>query len=137
MLVSNENGAGLYLFTSMQKGWDRQVFSQKGDAANRLPPIARKGENMGAWIHSRHVWWQNEHTALLQNLVDRRSFNQLLENVEPTAKAPEASLQSIKAVALVNGFWHMGEFGALYRDLFGETPLQTLSAGRNRLGGLP
>jgi len=41
-----------------------------------------------------------------------------------------ASLQSIKAVALVNGFWHMGEFTALYRDLFGETPQQTLSADR-------
>ena len=27
-----------------------------------------------------------------------------------------ASLQSIKAVALVNGFWHMGEFTALYRE---------------------
>jgi AraC-like DNA-binding protein len=41
-----------------------------------------------------------------------------------------ASLQSIKAVALVNGFWHMGEFTALYRELFGETPQQTLSAVR-------
>jgi AraC family transcriptional regulator, ethanolamine operon transcriptional activator len=41
-----------------------------------------------------------------------------------------ASLQSIKAVALVNGFWHMGEFTALYRELFGETPQQTLSAAR-------
>ena len=41
-----------------------------------------------------------------------------------------ASLQSIKAVALVNGFWHMGEFTASYRDLFGETPQQTLSADR-------
>ena len=43
-----------------------------------------------------------------------------------------ASLQSIKAVALVNGFWHMGEFTALYRDLFGETPQQTLSAARGQ-----
>ena len=42
----------------------------------------------------------------------------------------DASLQSIKAVALVNGFWHMGEFTASYRDLFGETPQQTLSAAR-------
>jgi AraC family transcriptional regulator, ethanolamine operon transcriptional activator len=41
-----------------------------------------------------------------------------------------ASLQSLKAVALVNGFWHMGEFTAAYRDLFGETPQQTLSADR-------
>jgi AraC family ethanolamine operon transcriptional activator len=40
------------------------------------------------------------------------------------------SPQSIKAVALVNGFWHMGEFTALYREMFGETPQQTLSAAR-------
>jgi AraC family transcriptional regulator, ethanolamine operon transcriptional activator len=39
-----------------------------------------------------------------------------------------SSPQSIKAVALVNGFWHMGEFTSLYRDLFGETPQQTLSS---------
>jgi AraC family transcriptional regulator, ethanolamine operon transcriptional activator len=45
-----------------------------------------------------------------------------------------ASLQSIKAVALMNGFWHMGEFTALYRDLFGETPQQTLSAAREQPG---
>ncbi|KRQ95486.1 helix-turn-helix domain-containing protein [Bradyrhizobium valentinum] len=40
------------------------------------------------------------------------------------------SPQSVKAVALVNGFWHMGEFTSMYRDLFGETPQQTLSAAR-------
>ena len=46
-----------------------------------------------------------------------------------------ASLQSIKAVALVHGFWHMGEFTSLYRELFGETPQQTLSAARNKPNG--
>jgi AraC family ethanolamine operon transcriptional activator len=45
-----------------------------------------------------------------------------------------ASLQ-IKAVALVHGFWHMGEFSSLYRELFGETPQQTLSAARNKPNG--
>ncbi|KRQ96959.1 hypothetical protein CQ12_12940 [Bradyrhizobium jicamae] len=40
--------------------------------------------------------------------------------------------QSIKAVALTNGFWHMGEFTSLYRDLFGETPQQTLLAARKQ-----
>ena len=39
-------------------------------------------------------------------------------------------LESIKAVALMNGFWHLGEFGSLYRELFGETPQQTLAAAR-------
>jgi AraC family transcriptional regulator, ethanolamine operon transcriptional activator len=42
--------------------------------------------------------------------------------------------QSIRAIALVNGFWHMGEFSSLYRDLFGETPQQTLSAARPEPG---
>jgi AraC family ethanolamine operon transcriptional activator len=37
---------------------------------------------------------------------------------------------SLKAIALAHGFWHMGEFRALYRDLFGETPQQTLEAPR-------
>jgi len=47
------------------------------------------------------------------------------------------SLQSIKAVALVNGFWHMGEFTSLYRDLFGETPQRTLAAARDRSDSSP
>ena len=37
-----------------------------------------------------------------------------------------AAEESLKAIALANGFWHMGEFRTLYRDLFGETPTQTL-----------
>ena len=47
-----------------------------------------------------------------------------------------AAVQSIKAVALVNGFWHMGEFTGLYREMFGETPQQTLLAARRHPGGL-
>lgn len=43
-----------------------------------------------------------------------------------------SSTAVIKAVALANGFWHMGEFGSLYRDTFGETPQQTLVAARGR-----
>jgi AraC family transcriptional regulator, ethanolamine operon transcriptional activator len=37
-----------------------------------------------------------------------------------------ATAETLKAIALANGFWHMGEFRTLYRDLFGETPQQTL-----------
>ena len=43
-------------------------------------------------------------------------------------------VDSIKAVALVNGFWHMGEFSSLYRELFGETPQQTLAEARQPRG---
>jgi AraC-like DNA-binding protein len=41
-----------------------------------------------------------------------------------------ATAETLKAIALANGFWHMGEFRTLYRDLFGETPQQTLEAAR-------
>ena len=46
----------------------------------------------------------------------------------------------IKACALSNGFWHMGEFAALYAAQFGEAPSMTLArmksgaTGRIRLG---
>ena len=40
------------------------------------------------------------------------------------------SQQSIKAVALVNGFWHMGDFSRFYRDTLGELPSQTLAGAR-------
>ena len=38
------------------------------------------GTNAGAWVHSRHIWWQNESTDRMPDLVDRRSFNELLAN---------------------------------------------------------
>lgn len=36
---------------------------------------------------------------------------------------------TIKAVALANGFWHMGELSKLYRGTFGELPSETLRRG--------
>lgn len=43
-----------------------------------------------------------------------------------------ATAENLKAIALANGFWHMGEFRTLYRDLFGETPQETLAAARRQ-----
>jgi AraC-like DNA-binding protein len=37
---------------------------------------------------------------------------------------------TIKACALANGFWHMGEFASSYRTAFGETATQTLKRAR-------
>ncbi len=55
-------------------------------SAGALPKIVRDGTNNGFFVHSRHLWWQNEDTAKLPNLVDRRSFNDLLKDVEPRGK---------------------------------------------------
>jgi putative membrane-bound dehydrogenase-like protein len=96
VIVSNNKGYGVYLFTSMKDGWSRKVRSGHPGDPGALPLIAHDGTNNGAWVHSRHVWWQNEHTDLLPNHVDRRSFNDLLGGVEPEAKSPEASRRSIR-----------------------------------------
>src|SRR5438132_3777497 len=92
VIFSNEERYSLHLFTSMEKGWSQQVLAGRRGDKDELPLIARRGTNNGAWFHSRHLWVQNEDTSLLQNLVDRRSFNDLLVNIEPAAKSAEASL---------------------------------------------
>lgn len=43
-----------------------------------------------------------------------------------------AGADSVKAVALAFGFWHLSDFSASYRDRFGEAPSQTLERGRGR-----
>jgi putative membrane-bound dehydrogenase-like protein len=96
VIFANEKGYGLYLFESMQNGWSRKVLAGKPGEAGALPMITRKGTNNGAWFHSRHLWVQNEDTALLKEHVDRRSFNELRGNEEPQAKSPEASLHSMQ-----------------------------------------
>ena len=41
-----------------------------------------------------------------------------------------AGAESVKAIALSFGFWHLGDFSASYRLQFGETPSQTLARSR-------
>lgn len=43
-----------------------------------------------------------------------------------------AGADSVKAVALAFGFWHLSDFSRSYRDQFDETPSQTLERGRGR-----
>ncbi len=43
-----------------------------------------------------------------------------------------AGADSVKAVALAFGFWHLSDFSRSYRDQFGEMPSQTLARGRGR-----
>ena len=99
ILVSNPAWYGVYLFDSMEKGWTR-VSSGKVGEPGAFPPFVRSDAGSttdnGAWFHSRSIWWQNEDTAKLPDLVDRRSFNDLLKDVEPRAKGPEASRRSIR-----------------------------------------
>jgi len=81
-------------------GWTREVMSGLRIDSNAIPMIVRGGEhnNNGAWFHSDHLWVQNEDTAHLPNLVDRRSFDELLRGVMPLPKSPEASTKAMETL---------------------------------------
>lgn len=100
MLLSNQDRYAVYLFESMMTGWSESVAPSKRDSADpssALPAIAVNGENNGAWLHSRELWVQNERTDTLPDLVQRKSFNDMLATVEPKPKSPEAALASMRA----------------------------------------
>ena len=76
-------------------GWPREVMARLRNDPNAMPMIVRGGphNNNGAWFHSRHLWIQNEDTAHLPDLVERRSYDNLLQGVLPLPKSPQESLR--------------------------------------------
>lgn len=95
VLSSNEKRYSLHLFTSLDKGL-KKVFQKQRKADDDMPMISRNGTNNGAWFHSRHLWIQNEDTDKLKNLVDGKSFEELLKEGGPQPKSPDAALKTIK-----------------------------------------
>ncbi len=95
-LFSNESHFSLHLFESLETGWSREILRGKPGDERTIPPIVRNGTNNGAWFHSRHLWVQNEDTARLPDLVDRRSFNELLGGAELGPRSAEASVKGIE-----------------------------------------
>ena len=103
IIHSNEKRYSLHLYVpnpilGWGVGWSREVMSGQRSDAKAIPMIVRGGEhnNNGAWFHSRHLWVQNEDTAHLPNLVDRRSFEELLRGSIPLPKSPEESAKSMQ-----------------------------------------
>lgn len=105
LIHSNEERYSFHLYVPRPLlgwgvGWTREVMAGLRSDANAIPMIVRGGEhnNNGAWFHSRHLWVQNEGTAHLPNLVDRRSFDELLRGVMPLPKSPEDSANSMETL---------------------------------------
>lgn len=100
IVFSNHERYGVWLFEDMKTGWSIKVVDAKrSDKSAKLvlPPIVRKdGTNNGFFVHSRHLIWQNENTDKLPNLIDRVSFDDLLNNVQPQPKSPEMSLKAMQ-----------------------------------------
>ena len=95
LLLSNEHHYGVWTFNPSpqpeSQSWWRLLSEGERADPGALPAFVRSGphRNNGAWFHSGYLWVQNEETAHLPDLVERRSFPQLLE---PFAKKWSSSL---------------------------------------------
>ncbi|MBI4659671.1 MAG: c-type cytochrome [Verrucomicrobia bacterium] len=153
-IFSNDRAFSVHLFVpklflGFQAGWTREVSSGKRGDPGEIPMIVRGGDfpDNGAWFHSRHLWVQNEDTASLKDLVDRRSYDELLAGLQPPAKSPKASLESMQ---LRPGFkvelvaheplvmdpiaFEWGADGKLWVAEMGDYPLG--ADGKGRSGGV-
>ncbi len=87
------------LFLGFQPGWSRAVLSGDRKEAGGIPMIVRgdaERRDNGVWFKAKHLWVQNEETAHLPDLVDRRSFADLMGGLQPAAKTPEASRDAMR-----------------------------------------
>jgi len=99
VIFSDDERYSIHLFESIEKGWSREVIAGKrGEkpAEQELPMITRNGTDNGFFVHGRTLYWQNENTAELPDLVDRRHFDDLLKDVQPGPKSPEVSLHTMR-----------------------------------------
>ena len=104
-VFSNTEVWSVHLFlgtASTRLGWDRgwsfKVSGGKRGEPGEIPMLVRGGTNRnnGAWFHSKQLWVQNEDTAQLPDLVDRRSFASLMTGAESPAKSPPEELASFQ-----------------------------------------
>ncbi|MGH7128579.1 MAG: hypothetical protein ACREIV_08410, partial [Planctomycetaceae bacterium] len=66
----------------------REESKAHGPPPVGLPPIVRAdGTNNGFFVRSGRLFWQNEDTAELKDLVERRAFAELLKSAE---KSPDS-----------------------------------------------
>jgi putative membrane-bound dehydrogenase-like protein len=97
LLFADEHRYLLYLFEDMDRGWSRKVLAGRAGDERSFPPFVVDGQNYGGWIADRHIWYQNETTHRLPHLVDVRSFNELLADLPPAPRSPEASRRAFRA----------------------------------------
>lgn len=101
VIFSNEQQYALYLWGSIKDGWSRKVTSGKRTPGDRsqIPAIVRNGTNNGAWFMNRAMWVQNEDTDTLPDVVEHKTFAELLGTTEPGPRDTVAAIKSIKTRA--------------------------------------
>lgn len=96
VVLSNEQRYGVWLFDPDKKTWKEIVYSARKPDDPGIPPIALNGTNNGFFVRDRTLWWQNERTTLLRDHMDRRTFDELLRDVQPGPKSPQQSLRCLQ-----------------------------------------
>lgn len=91
-IFSTDERYSIHLWEATTQDWTKEVVAAKRGtkpAGQELPPIVRAdGSNNGFWVHSKMLVWQNEDTAKLKDLIDRRSFAQVLGGEKPPDVKP-------------------------------------------------
>ncbi|MDA7524288.1 FG-GAP-like repeat-containing protein [Verrucomicrobia bacterium] len=103
LLKSDEQDYAAYIFIpelvlGFQRGWTRLVMEgQRGDE-DAIPAFIRSGPHRdnGAWFADGHVWVQNEDTAHLPDLVQRKSFEAILLGNRPQPKDVDEALSAFE-----------------------------------------
>ncbi len=103
VVFSNPERFSVHLFVQKEHlgfdpGWTMTVKNGKRGESGELPMIVRDGEhrNNGSWFRNDHMWVQNEDTAKLPQIVDRRSFKEMISLAADPAKSPAESLACLK-----------------------------------------
>ena len=82
IVFSDSDRYGVWLFDTGEAGWTIElVTGTRGDKPHEreLPPIVRAdGTDNGFFIHSGYLLWQNEDTAHLPDMMEKRSIAELL-----------------------------------------------------------
>lgn len=113
LILSNEKEYAIYLWAKDVKpglgwtaGWSHKVLHEQRatnhpssliphTSSREIPSFVRSGphRNNGAWFHRGQLFVQNEDTALLPDVVWRKSFSELIAFDMPAPKSPAESQQ--------------------------------------------
>jgi putative membrane-bound dehydrogenase-like protein len=103
IVFSSPTNFSVHLFVNkenlgFERGWSMKVKSGQHGGPGDIPRIVRdnKGANNGAWFRNGFLWVQNEDTATFPEIVDRRSFKELISFTADPAKSPAESLACIR-----------------------------------------
>ena len=105
LIFSDAREYAVRLFATRETGYVRQALAGlrgKKESKNELPMLVRAdGSDNGFFAHSRKLWWQNEETAAMPDLVDRLAISDLVQQLPPAAKTPDAA---VKSMVVKSGF---------------------------------